>query len=105
VTGERRIIVYAAMPLNDKPEASEQAPKGAQKVVRYSRQAALGMELPFTMVGTVVFGGFIGYLLDKWLHTGPWLMAVFGAVGFVGGIREVIRRLSVEGNGNGSKPD
>jgi len=93
------------MPLDDKAKPSEPTPIAAQKVVRYSRQAALGMELPFTLVGTVVFGGFIGYLLDKWLHTGPWLMAVFGAIGFVGGVREVIRRLSVEGNGNGSKLD
>ena len=93
------------MPLNDKPEAPEETPRGAQKVVRYSRQAALGMELPFTMVGTVVFGGFIGYLLDKWLHTGPWLMTVFGAIGFVGGVREVIRRLSIEESGDGGKSE
>ncbi len=93
------------MPVNHEPKPFEPTPTGAQKVVRYSRQAALGMELPFTMVGTVVFGGFIGFLLDKWLHTGPWLMAIFGAIGFIGGVREVIRRLSIEGNGNGSKPD
>jgi F0F1-type ATP synthase assembly protein I len=93
------------MPLSDKPNSSEPTPTGAQKVVRYSRQAALGMELPFTLVGTVVFGGFIGYLLDKWLHTSPWLMAILGAIGFVGGVREVIRRLSIEDKGNDSKPD
>ena len=93
------------MPFDEKPKSSEPTPTGAQKVVRYSRQAALGMELPFTLVGTVVFGGFIGYLLDKWLHTGPWLMAVFGAIGFVGGVREVIRRLSLDENTNGGKPE
>lgn len=91
------------MPLNDATEPPE-PPTGAQKVVRYTRQVALGMELPFTMVGTVLVGGGIGYLLDKWLHTNPWLMVVFGAIGFVGGIREAIRRLSVEKNGNASNP-
>lgn len=75
-------------------------------MVRYSRQAALAMELPFTLAGAVVVGGFIGYWLDLWLHTSPWLMTVFGAIGFVGGTREVIRRLRMQGSGstNGTKP-
>ena len=67
---------------------------------------ASAMEVPFTIVGAVVFGGFLGYLLDKWLHTEPWLMAAFGAIGFVGGTREVIRRLAPRGSGpaDGNKP-
>jgi len=51
------------------------------------------MELPFTLVGAVAFGGLLGFFLDKWLHTKPWLMLVFGALGFFAGVREVIRRL------------
>lgn len=57
-------------------------------------KSALAMELPFTIVGAVVVGGLIGYGLDKWLHTDPWLMVVFGALGFAGGLLEVIRRLA-----------
>jgi ATP synthase protein I len=56
-------------------------------------QTALAMELPFTLVGTVVVGGLIGYLLDKWLHTSPWLLLLLGAIGFFGGVREVLRRV------------
>ena len=85
------------------PDSVEQTPVRAQKAVKYTKQAALAMELPFTMVGTVVVGGFIGYLLDKWLHTSPWLMVVFGAGGFIGGVREVIRRVQLGESGNGSK--
>jgi F0F1-type ATP synthase assembly protein I len=85
------------------PDSVEQTPVGAQKAMKYTKQAALAMELPFTMVGTVVVGGFIGYLLDKWLHISPWLMVVFGAVGFIGGVREVIRRVHLGESGNGSK--
>ena len=55
------------------------------------------MELPFTLVGAVIVGGGIGYFLDKWLHTSPWLMMALGAIGFVGGVREVIRRLPADG--------
>jgi len=50
------------------------------------------MELPFTFVAVVVVGGLIGYFLDQWLHTAPWLMIVFGGLGFAGGILEIARR-------------
>jgi ATP synthase protein I len=59
----------------------------------FGAQSALALELPFTLVGAVVVGGLIGYFLDKWLHTSPWLLFVFGAIGFFGGVREVLRRM------------
>ena len=64
-----------------------------KRVQEFANQTALAMELPFTLVGAVVFGGLLGYFLDKWLHTGPWLMMVLGGLGFIAGIRELIRRL------------
>lgn len=83
-------------------------PPGTRMVnrLRYSAQMASAMEVPFTIVGSVIVGGFIGYLLDKWLHTDPWLMAILGGIGFVGGTREVIRRLKPPGSGpaDGNKP-
>lgn len=60
------------------------------------RQVSMALELPFVLVGGVAIGGVIGYLLDRWLHTGPWLALVFGALGFGGGMRELLRRLSQE---------
>jgi len=72
-------------------------PSNQKRVKGFGNQTALAMELPFTMVGTVVFAGFIGYLLDKWLHTEPWLLLVFGGLGFFAGVREVIRRLDRAG--------
>jgi len=60
-------------------------------------KSGIALELPFTLVGAVIAGGGIGYFLDKWLHTSPWLMLIVGAIGFVGGIREVIRRLPPDG--------
>ncbi len=51
------------------------------------------MELPFTLVGAVIFAGLIGFFLDKWLHTKPVFMLILGAVGFFAGVREVVRRL------------
>ncbi|HEV2196415.1 MAG TPA: AtpZ/AtpI family protein [Candidatus Acidoferrum sp.] len=57
-----------------------------------STQLSSAMELPFTFVAAVAVGGLIGYFLDQWLHTGPWLMVVFGGLGFAGGILEIARR-------------
>ena len=56
-------------------------------------KAGLAMELPFTIVGAVVVGGLIGYFLDKWLHTAPWMLVILGGFGFAGGVSEVVRRL------------
>jgi F0F1-type ATP synthase assembly protein I len=76
-----------------------------QKVSRLANQSTLAFELPFTFVGTIAVGGLIGYYLDKWLHTDPWMMVVFGGFGFVAGVVEIGRRLrpgkSSDGGGNG----
>jgi ATP synthase protein I len=56
-------------------------------------QTALALELPFVLVGTIALGAGLGYLLDGWMHTRPIFMFVLGALGFAGGLREILRRL------------
>jgi len=47
-------------------------------------------------------GGGLGYFLDRSLHTKPYLMLVLGAVGFVIGVRDLLRRLQKDDpNGTG----
>jgi ATP synthase protein I len=82
------------MPLdNNKPtnEPPDSSPPG--KASNFSNQFAMATELPFVLVGAVLLGGVLGYFLDRWLHTKPWLMLVFGALGFFGGVRDIIRRM------------
>ncbi len=74
--------------------------KPPPQVSNYGRQLAMAMELPFVLVSAVLVGGLMGYLLDRWLHTRPWLMLVFGGLGFFAGVREILRRLANEGDGN-----
>ena len=38
-------------------------------------------------------GGLIGYFLDHWLHTKPYLMIIVGALGFFAAVRDMLRRL------------
>jgi ATP synthase protein I len=82
------------MPLesNDKPDP-EISP-AAKQARSFSQQNAMAMELPFIFVGCIVVGGAIGYFLDIWLHTKPALMLVFGVIGFIAGLRDILRRLS-----------
>ncbi|MGH9817059.1 MAG: AtpZ/AtpI family protein [Candidatus Acidiferrales bacterium] len=59
----------------------------------FMRQTAIAMELPFGLVGPVLVGGFLGYLVDRWLGSMPIGMLVLGGLGFVAGVREVQRRM------------
>ncbi len=72
-------------------DSQEPAPKKDPGAIK---QMALAMELPFLLVGPAVVGGAIGYFLDRWLHTKPWLMLVLGLCGVVVGLRDTIRMAS-----------
>ncbi|MGC2769800.1 MAG: AtpZ/AtpI family protein [Candidatus Acidiferrum sp.] len=73
---------------DDKLTPADQGPAGS------SRQFAMALELPFVLVAAIVVGGLLGFFLDQWLHTKPYLMLVFGFLGFFGGLRDVLRRVS-----------
>jgi F0F1-type ATP synthase assembly protein I len=68
-------------------------PANQKRVKNSSNQTALAMELPFTFAGAILLAGGAGFLLDRWLHTKPVFTLIFGAIGFIAGVREVIRRL------------
>jgi len=81
---------------DDNPQNQPSPPLKKAKAV--SNQASLAMELPFTLVAAVMFGGGMGYFLDRWLHTKPLFMIILGGLGFFAGVREVIRRLPASGD-------
>jgi ATP synthase protein I len=89
------------MPSDSKPDKTDPTIPPAEKVKDVSNQAAMAMELPFVLVAAVVVGGLIGYFLDRWLHTKPWFLLLFGGIGFYAGVRDVLRRLA--GTGDGTK--
>jgi F0F1-type ATP synthase assembly protein I len=82
------------MALDEMPDSSGPKSRDLEKAKKYSSQTALAMELPFTIVGAVLLGGLLGYFLDHWLHTKMIFALVLGALGFAGGLKEVLRRLA-----------
>jgi F0F1-type ATP synthase assembly protein I len=80
--------------MDDTPKTNEPKSPDIAKAKKYSSQAALAMELPFTIVGAVLLGGVLGYFLDHWLHTKVIFTLILGGLGFAGGLKEVLRRLS-----------
>jgi len=54
------------------------------------------------LVGGPLGGGIVGWLLDRWLGTAPWLMLGLMFVGFAGGFINVIR---ISNKPRGKTPD
>ena len=81
------------MPSDPNADRNDDLTPAAKQAKGFSRQFATAMELPFVMVGTIAVGGLFGFALDRWMHTKPYLMLIFGALGFFGGVRDVLRRL------------
>ncbi|PYT99184.1 MAG: ATPase F0F1 [Acidobacteria bacterium] len=84
------------MPSDDKPDEHSSTAPAKKKAKEFASGPALAFELPFTLVGPIAVAAAMGYLLDRWLHTRPWLTLVLGAIGFFAGVREVLRRLPGE---------
>ena len=61
--------------------------------VSAGRGAAMGMafRLSTELVAGLVVGGAIGWLLDKWLGSGPWFLLIFFFLGTAAGILNVFR--------------
>jgi|LNFM01.1.fsa_nt_gb ATP synthase protein I len=59
---------------------------------RTGRSEAMGraMKLSSELVGGVVVGGAIGWYLDSWLQTKPWLFILFFLIGTAAGMRNLV---------------
>ena len=80
--------------MSSEPQTRQPRSPELQKARKYSTQTALALELPFTIVGSVLVGGVLGYFVDHWLHTKLIFTLILGGLGFAGGLKEVLRRLA-----------
>ncbi len=60
------------------------------EVASESRGWAIGIEF----VGAVLVSGFIGWLIDHFAGTGPWVMIVLLILGFAAGTRRAMKTSS-----------
>ncbi len=65
----------------------------------------LALRVGTELVAGVGVGAGIGWLLDYWLGTKPWLMIVFFLLGSAAGMINVYRTVSGIGHGVGYKPN
>ena len=67
--------------------ADDEDTKSPKKGVFLGNAFRLGTEL----VSAVVVGTIIGFILDSWFDTKPWLIIIFFFMGSIAGVLNVIR--------------
>jgi ATP synthase protein I len=60
------------------------------------------LRLSSELVAGVVVGVILGWALDHWVGTSPWGLIVFVLLGFVAGVRNIMRAAARE-NTSGSR--
>ena len=72
--------------------------KNARKKLKVEKEAppqtsniGQAFKLSTELVAAVLVGTIIGFILDNWFDTKPWLIIIFFFVGVVAGILNVIR--------------
>lgn len=91
-----------------KARGQAQDPLTQEGPEKSEKGGALGLafRVSVEIVSAVAIGVGIGWLLDDWLDTRPWLMLVFIVLGFSAGILNVYRMASGFGYAPGyAKPD
>ena len=56
-----------------------------------SSKLGIAFKMSTEMVAAVVVGTIIGFILDNWFGTKPWLILIFFFIGVISGIYNVIK--------------
>ena len=70
----------------DKLKSSDSEEKNGQK-----SSLGVAFKMSTELVSAVAVGTIIGFILDNWFGTKPWLILIFFFIGVVAGILNVIR--------------
>ncbi len=61
-----------------------------QKIVKDSGPAAAAV---YALIGGILIMGLLGYFLDKWLNTRPWLLLIGLTTGLFSGFYELAKTI------------
>jgi len=67
------------------------SPKPTVDSRQRGRAMGQGLRIAVDLVVGVAFGGFVGWWLDRYFGTAPWLMVLLLILGFTAGMMNVIR--------------
>lgn len=71
--------------------ATAEAKRGKPGLAGEQRGYGFAVRLAIELVSTLAVGVFIGWALDRWLGTAPWLLVVFFFLGAAAGALNVYR--------------
>ena len=57
------------------------------------RKLAEMSSVALVLPSSIAVGLFFGYVLDKWLHTDPWMLLLFLVLGIISGFTSLFRAL------------
>ena len=100
----------AALDAKLRAHAKGQGERRSEPVDAGKRSTAIGMafRLSTELVAGLIAGGVVGWLLDHWLGTKPWLLLIFFFLGVAAGILNVFRTaqlMAADAAQDLSKPD
>ncbi len=94
---EREALSKRASAIGDKIETAKQrrvAPKHRDN--DQGNAMARGLKVSAELIGGVVVGGGLGWMLDKWLGTFPGLFILFFLLGSAAGMLNIVRQAQRE---------
>ena len=77
--------------LEEKIRAAKGAETPEKKVEDHHSQANLAWQMVVELVAGLLIGFGIGYALDSYFETLPWMILIFTLLGFAAGVRVMLR--------------
>lgn len=93
---EREALKKRAGELGAKLETAKHRHDPAASAKGRGEAMGRGMRMATELIGGVIAGGAIGWFLDQWLGTKPWLFIVFFLLGTAAGMLNLIRQAGKE---------
>lgn len=72
-------------------EARAGQDKGRADDAQGNKAMSYGLRMGVELVAAVLVGAGMGWLLDRWLGTSPWLLILFFLIGIAAGFRNIQR--------------
>ena len=84
-------------PFKTRLEIAKKKISKRSRISNETKTSKLGIAFKMSteMVAAVVVGTIIGFILDNWFGTKPWLILIFFFVGVIAGILNVVRSAKI----------